>query len=260
MGGKISSSPSFQTAARQGQWSIALGGIPVNLHLENKGLGLLSFANEWFSGTNHNYLEIRGPKGDVFRRIQTQEANMKPIGRMLAAAYGSEGTDFSKDEIYHDDPNRRFPNMLRSGDNPGQTGTLFTGTKEQVLGLYHQGLSGVLEGNNLDLRYNALPGGNNGNAFTAEILQHMQQAALANGYVVRDDFRPKGNNAAFDKDRFNFASGREICFNSEQELLDAITALEEKVSEQHAAIKIDDKVDLETKIPASAALACPLKP
>lgn len=260
MGDKTSSSPDFRTAAREGQWSIALGGIPVNLHLENKGLGLLSFANEWFSGTNHNYLEIRGPGGEVFRRIQTQEANMKPIGRMMGATYGSAGTDFGKDEVYHDDPNEHgIPNMLRSGDDPGQTGTLFTGTKEQVLGLYHQGLVGVLRGNNQDLRFNALPGGNNGNSFTAEVLEQIQQAAIAKGYVVRD-FDPKGNNAAFDKSRFTFAAGQETCFSSEQQLLDAITVLEEKVSEQHAAIKIDDKVDLETKIPASATLACPLKP
>ncbi|MCC6597297.1 MAG: hypothetical protein IT559_00710 [Alphaproteobacteria bacterium] len=249
-------SPQFKTASNEGQWSIVLGGIPVNLNLEKKGLGFLSFADEWFSGTNHNYLEIRGPKGDVFRRLQAQEANMRPVGRMMAATYGSEGTDFSKDEIYSDDPNERgIPNMLRSGDNPEQTGTIFTGTKEQVLELYHQGLVGVINGNNQDLGYNAL-WGNNGNTFTAEVLEKMEEAAVAKGYKI-SSFDPKGDDAAFDRNKLDFPAGRGVCFASTEELLDAITILEEKISKQHEMIKIDSGVDLETKIPARAELACP---
>ncbi len=251
-------SPNFQAASNEGQWSIALGGIPVNLHLENKGLSLFSFANELFNGTNHNYLDIRGPEGEVFRRIQAQEANMGSSGRMLAATYGSAGTDFSQDEIYHDDPNENgVPNMLRSGDDPDQTGVIFTGTQEQVLSLYHQALVGVINGNNQDLDYSAL-WGDNGNTFTAEILEKMQEAAIAQGLVL-NEFDPEGDDASFDRE-LNFPAGEAICFETEQELVDAIVSLEAQISEQHKAIKADDEVDLETQIPPHASLNCPVTP
>lgn len=259
MSGINSISPNFEMAATDGQWSIVLGGIPVNLNLESKGFGWLDFADELFSGTNHNYLEIRGSENEIFRRLQAQETNMAPIGRMMGGAYGSEGTDFSKDEIYRDDPNESgHANMLRSGDNPEQTGTIFIGTKEQVLGLYHQGLVGIINGNNQDLDYNAL-WGNNGNTFTAEILEKMQESAIAQGYIVKD-FDPKGDDADFNKDAFNFPSGEAVCFNTEKELLDAIALLEEKASQQYVAIKANSDVDLETKIPEAAGLSCSLKP
>jgi len=122
--------------------------------------------------------------------------------------------------------------------------------------LYHQALTGIINGNNQDLRYNAL-WGNNGNTFAAEILEKMQEAAEAMGYVKVNDFDPKGKDADFNKDEYNFPYGQEVCFSSEQELLDAIKVLEEKVSEQFKAIKIDDDVNLDIKIPVQATLSCP---
>jgi hypothetical protein len=253
----LSSSPSFEKAATEGQWSIALGGIPINLNLENKGLGLLSFADEWANGTNHNYIEIRGPNDEVFRRIQAQEANMGAMGDMMGASYGSEYVSFGEDQIYHDDAHDSIPNMLRSGDDPEQTATIFTGTKDQVLTLYHQAITGVVELNNQDQDYNAL-WGNNGNTFAAEILEVMHDAARTNGYVAPTSFDPKGDDAGFDSSVFDIQPGHDICYNDPDQLLAAIDTIEEKIGEQYQAITIDGAEDVNVTIPAEAALGCHL--
>jgi hypothetical protein len=253
----ISASPDFKTAATEGQWSIVMGGIPVNLHLENKGLGWFDSLNEIAKDQNHNYIEIRGPDNQVFRRIQTYEPDMLLVGEMMCATYGSEGTDFSKDTIYHDDPNLNVTNMLRSGDDPDQSGKIFTGTKEQVLSIYHQGLVGVINGNKEGFFFNAV-GGNQGNTLTAEILEKMQEAGHKMGLKV-GDFDPKGKDIAFDKNVFDLPEGQAVCFSSEQELIDAITVLETIISQQHEKISafFTPLRDINSEIPEEAKLTCP---
>lgn len=240
----------FTTACEQGQWSIVLSGMKIDLNLEEKGYDGMGWADGLLSFINHNYIEIREPCGTPFRRIQAQEADMKSSGRMLGASYGSEGTPFIADQIYHDNPHETVEHMLEFGLDNTRTSAVFSGTKEQVMTLYHQALEAVIELNNQDLEYS---GGQNGNTFTSEVLEHIVETAHAYNLTVKD-FDPAGWDMAFDVEKLSTSVGGRIQFESITELEGAIATLENLASGQFQAIKADTSVDLDTKIPKEAKL------
>lgn len=237
---------SFATPANEGQWSLVLGGIPVILH-EHGG---------WKVPVNHNYLELRDDRGDVMRRVHSREAGMQATGDMLTGVYGSEHLPFSEDQIGNNDPHETRPHMLRDGDNPEQVGAVVMGTREQILGVYHQTLVGVISIANADLDYNALGFGLNGNTVTAEVTEITMRAARVQGLEVKT-FNPAGYDIDFDDSELNTDGiGGDICYGSEEELMAAIDTLEKIAAEQHALTITDPGADLNSTVPEKALLRC----
>ena len=243
MGNKGDLTSDFTPAAEDGQWTIVLGGIPTDIHYDQKGLTghkvvdtiidrIMDFASRQF---NHNYIEIRDPNGEVFRRVQAQEVNMQPEGTMLAGSYGSKYTSFADDEIYFYDPHEDKENMLRSGTDPDQTSKVFVGTKEQVMELYYHALSGVQHANEQPLDFSVHT--SNGNTFVAEILQKMEEASMALGYGAFQNFDLDGIDVGRDDAVYDFPA-TDTRFETQDDLMRAIDSLERDVAERHNAIKL----------------------
>lgn len=235
----------FLDAANEGQWSLVVGGIPIVLH-EHGG---------WKVPVNHNYMELRDGDNNVLRRMHSREVDMQGSGEMLTGVYGSQHLPFEADVIGNNDPHETNPNMLRDGDNPDYVGAIVTGTREEILGVYHQTLLGVVGFGNEDFQYNALSIGLNGNNATAELAEITARAAKAQGLEVTE-FDPKGLDLGFDASEIDSTIGDKICYDSEEELLSAIDALEKTAAEQHQFTLTVPEADTHIGVPQDSLLTC----
>lgn len=245
--GVVNLGDSFSGPANEGQWSMVLGGIPIVLH-EHGG---------WSIPFNHNYLELRDGDGNTLRRIHSREVDMQGSGEMLTGVYGSEHLPFAEDVIGNNDPHKTNPNMLRDGADPEYVGAIVTGTPQQVLGVYHQTLQGVIGIGNRNFEYNALGFGLNGNTVTAELVEITHRAAEAQGVEVAE-FDPRGMDIDYrDTEIDSSHIGGEICYDGSPEtLLNAIAELEETIAKQHEFTMAEPKLDTQAWPSQESKLEC----
>ncbi len=261
-------SPSFNEAGNEGQWSIVFGEKAISLNLYNKGIVndtfkpvADNFLDRAIGFTNHNYIEIQDPDGNVVRRTHAQEVKMtlgEGNSRTMIGSYGSKELGFDTDQIYYDDPHPTIPNMLEDGDDPKETKTVLSGTKEQILTTYHQILSTVIHLNNEDPDYDALT--QNGNAIAAELVEQIVKSASQQKLHIQEMPDSGGllwnNNVGYDPDIYYTPDPQALCFSNTEELVTAIHGLEDVVASQVNAIQLDSSADINTPITEQDKLEC----
>lgn len=255
-GNKQNLKETFAPAAQAGEWTVVFGSEPIDLHMLRKsGFPEAEKAIEDFTGLqagiggvfNHNYIEVRNPDGNVFRRAHgvglDENWEMTGGGRLVAMITGTPQTPFSADPIQRDDPSSSHPNMLQHGDDPDQARVVFRGSEMQVMQMYrgiaHDANQMNIKGYNFGLLGQLDP---NSNSAFGELREGLKSTAAQLG-VKLEKFDPSG----WDIGRSHELDINHLAIKPDETLQDVkndIARLERENATQLGLIKADNGVDL----------------